>query len=70
MPQRKAKGTDAAALDVLATQVIGARVNREAVEVELERLPRWRFVRRAALERRVARSRNREKRLLGLVKDV
>lgn len=62
--------SEAGALDVLAGQVIGAKVNREAVEVELDRLPRWRFMRRAELEREVDRSRTREQRLLGLVRDV
>ncbi len=65
-----ARDSQSGALDVLASQVVGAKVNREAVEGELERLPRWRFLRRAELEREVERSRKREARLLGLYKDV
>jgi hypothetical protein len=58
------------ALDYLAGHVIGAKVNREAVEDELDRLPRWRFIRRVGLEREVDRRRRREQELLGLVKEV
>jgi hypothetical protein len=58
------------ALEVLARELIGAKVNREDVEGELERVPRWRFRRRAELEREADRNRKLEQRLLGLVKEV
>jgi hypothetical protein len=64
------RGSKPAALDVLAREVIGAKVNREDVEGELERVPRWHFRRRAELEREVNRNRKLEQRLLGFVKEV
>ena len=56
-------------LDVLASQVIYAKLGREAVKEELDRLPRWRFRRRAKFAREIARKRRHEQRLIDLVRE-
>ena len=64
--QRKAGDSP---LELLARAVMDAKINRERAEAELARVPRWRFVRRAQLERRVNKRRRREQHLLGWMKD-
>jgi hypothetical protein len=55
-------------LEVLAQMVLEAKVNREAVEEELERTPRWRFRRRTYLERGFYRRLSQEHQLMDLLK--
>ena len=57
-------------LEVLAQMVLEAKVNRETVEEELERTPRWRFRRRTQLERGFYRRLTQEQELVTLLKDA
>jgi hypothetical protein len=49
---------------VVARAIVATKAAREAAEEELESLPRWSMLRRAELERRIARARGREESLL------
>ena len=51
-------------LEALERAVLAIRDNREELEENLQRVPRWRFRRRRAVERSVRRRRDREQRLL------
>lgn len=55
-------------LEVLAQMVLEAKVNRKAVEEELERTPRWRIRRRTSLERGFHRRLSQEQELMDLLK--
>jgi hypothetical protein len=66
---RKTDQSEPEALDLLEGQLLGAKMNREADEEKLEKVPRWRFKRRAELARQIQRRRRREQSLLGLVDD-
>ena len=59
---------DESPLDVLAQMVLDARANRETLEGELERTPRWRFRRRTRLERGFNRRLTQEQELVTLLK--
>jgi hypothetical protein len=51
-------------LDALEREVLATRANREELEDNLRKLPRWRFRRRRALMQSVGRRRSREEQLL------
>ncbi len=56
-------------LDILAQAVEQNRANIELAEEELASVPRWRFRRRAALERRLERRLSRQAELREVLED-
>jgi hypothetical protein len=55
--------TDSSPLEALEWAVLATRAKREEVEETLRELPRWRFLRRRAVERTLRRRQVRERRL-------
>jgi hypothetical protein len=59
-----AASEDRSPTNIVAGAIVAAKEERENAERELEGLPPWRVLRRAELERRIARAREREETLL------
>lgn len=55
--------TDTSPLEALEWAVLATRAKREEVEETLRELPRWRFLRRRAVERTLRRRQVREQHL-------
>ena len=58
-----AQTTETSPLEALEWAVLATRANREELEETLQCLPRWRFLRRRAVERSLRRRQMREQHL-------